>query len=249
MALCRSGNAGKPSTTTTYPTFCSGSRAPICDGTNGERHLRLGNLEVGLISPLSDNSLTHSNRYLALRKRIRKQRKVLPEQKRRVAEQDTARNLLKLGAVLHAQRIAIYLSVDGELDLETAIIDSRVRQALIYVPVLKRNTLRFAPLRDDSDLRDNFLGIPEPVTNAYIAPCHLDAVLTPLVAFDNNGTRIGMGGGYYDRCFRFLASRSRWLKPKLIGIGYEFQRIHDLERQSWDIPLWAAVTDRGIYRF
>ena len=249
MALCKSGNAGKPSTTTAYPTFCSGSRATICDDTNGERHLRLGNLEVELISPLSENSLPPSNRHLALRKRIRKQRKALPEQERRVAEQDAARNLLKLGAVLHAQRIATYLSVDGELDLEMAIIDSRVRRALIYAPVVEKNTLRFAPLRDDTDLRDNTLGIPEPITNTYIAPRHLDIVLTPLVAFDNDGTRIGMGGGYYDRCFKFLASCSSWLKPKLIGIGYEFQRTRNLERQSWDIPLWAAVTDRGIYRF
>ncbi|MED5535615.1 MAG: 5-formyltetrahydrofolate cyclo-ligase [Pseudomonadota bacterium] len=202
-----------------------------------------------MISPLSENSLPPSNRHLALRKRIRKQRKALPEQERRVAEQDAARNLLKLGAVLHAQRIATYLSVDGELDLEMAIIDSRVRRALIYAPVIEKNTLRFAPLRDDTDLRDNALGIPEPITNTYIAPRHLDIVLTPLVAFDNDGTRIGMGGGYYDRCFKFLASCSSWLKPKLIGIGYEFQRVHDLERQSWDIPLWAAVTDRGIYRF
>jgi 5-formyltetrahydrofolate cyclo-ligase len=206
-------------------------------------------LEVELISPLSENSLPPSDRHLALRKRIRKQRKALPEQERRVAEQDAARNLLKLGAVLHAQRIATYLSVDGELDLEMAIIDSRVRRALIYAPVIEKNTLRFAPLRDDTDLRDNALGIPEPITNTYIAPRHLDIVLTPLVAFDNDGTRIGMGGGYYDRCFKFLASCSSWLKPKLIGIGYEFQRVHDLERQSWDIPLWAAVTDRGIYRF
>jgi len=249
VALCKSGNAGKPSTTTAYPTFCSGSRATICDDTNGERHLRLGNLEVELISPLSENSLPPSDRHLALRKRIRKQRKALPEQERRVAEQDAARNLLKLGAVLHAQRIATYLSVDGELDLEIAIIDSRVRRALIYAPVIEKNTLRFAPLRDDTDLRDNALGIPEPITNTYIAPRHLDIVLTPLVAFDNDGTRIGMGGGHYDRCFKFLASCSSWLKPKLIGIGYEFQRVHDLERQSWDIPLWAAVTDRGIYRF
>jgi len=249
VALCKSGNAGKPSTTTAYPTFCSGSRATICDGTNGERHLRLGNLEVGLISPLSDKYLSPSNRHLTLRKSICKRRKALPEQARRVAERDTARNLLKLGAVLHAQRIAVYLSVDGELDLEIAIIDSRVRQASIYAPVLKSNTLRFAPLRDDTNLRDNSLGIPEPITNAYIAPRHLDVVLTPLVAFDSNGTRVGMGGGYYDRCFSFLASRSSWLKPKLIGIGYEFQRTRNLERQSWDIPLWAAVTDRSIYRF
>ena len=233
MALCKSGNAGKPSTTTAYPTFCSGSRAAICDGTNGERHLHLGSLGAELISPLSENSLPPSNRHLALRKRIREQRKALPEQERRVAEQDVARNLLKLGAVLHAQRIATYLSVDGELDLEIAIIDSRVRRASIYAPVLEKNTLRFAPLRDDTDLRDNTLGIPEPITNTYIAPRHLDIVLTPLVAFDNDGTRIGMGGGYYDRCFKFLASCSGWLKPKLIGIGYEFQRVHDLEPVSY----------------
>lgn len=145
--------------------------------------------------------------------------------------------------------MAVYLSVDGELELEATILDAHTRKTLIYAPVLHGDSLRFAPLRDDTQLGENRLGIAEPMDDAYVDPRCLDVVLTPLVAFDDGGTRVGMGGGHYDRCFSFLTSRSRWLRPKLIGVGYEFQRSLNLERRSWDIPLWAAVTEKDIYHF
>jgi len=145
--------------------------------------------------------------------------------------------------------MAVYLSVDGELSLQRAISAAQARNTSLYAPVLDGDILRFAPLSRDTNMRDNHLGIPEPMDDGYIDPRSLDVVLTPLVAFDDSGTRVGMGGGHYDRCFSFLASRSHWLRPKLIGVGYEFQRTRDLERRSWDIPLWAAVTERAVYRY
>jgi 5-formyltetrahydrofolate cyclo-ligase len=57
-----------------------------------------------------------------------------------------------------------------------------------------------------------------------------------------------MGGGHYDRCFGFLLQR-RWLRPKLIGVGYQFQAIETLARKAWDVPLQGAVTDNQTYRF
>jgi 5-formyltetrahydrofolate cyclo-ligase len=74
-------------------------------------------------------------------------------------------------------------------------------------------------------------------------------VLTPLVAFDDTGVRVGVGRGYYDRCFRFLAGRGAWRRPKLLGVAYELQRVPSLPRQSWDVPLWGAVTEAHMRRF
>lgn len=202
-----------------------------------------------MIPPLAGNSSTRDNQRLALRRRIREKRRNLPEQDRQLAEWEIAKRLGKLGAVLRARRMAVYLSVDGELELETAMSAAKARKTLIYAPVLDRDNLRFAPLRDDTDLRENRLGVTEPMDDTYLDPRRLDIILTPLVAFDDRGTRVGMGGGHYDRCFSFLASRSSWFRPKLIGVGYEFQRLPNLERRAWDIPLWAAVTERDIYRF
>jgi len=198
---------------------------------------------------LADSPSNHNHDHPSLRRRLREQRRTLPDVQRRIAELQTAGRLGKLGAFKRATRIGVYFSVDGEFDLGEIIDDSLARNKMIYVPVLQRQGLRFARLRTDSHFRRNRFGIPEPVERTYIDPRFLDIVLTPLVAFDGRGTRIGMGAGYYDRCFRFLGSRSLWAKPKLIGVGFEFQQSRYVERRPWDIPLWAAVTEKNTYRF
>ncbi len=185
----------------------------------------------------------------ALRRKLRAERRNLSESARGSAEHRTRRRLARLAPLRRASRIAIYLAADGEPDLKRVAADALERGQQIYAPVLHRGALRFARIGNDTYLHENRFGILEPATTDWIHPRDLDVVLTPLVAFDDTGTRIGMGGGYYDRCFGFLNTRSRWIRPKLIGLGYEFQRLHRIGRQTWDVPLWAAVTEQGIYRF
>jgi 5-formyltetrahydrofolate cyclo-ligase len=72
-------------------------------------------------------------------------------------------------------------------------------------------------------------------------------VLTPLVAFDAAGHRIGMGGGFYDRTFAFLRTRRAWRKPVLLGLAYEFQRSHNLAPGPFDVPLDGIASDRCCY--
>ena len=180
---------------------------------------------------------------------MREQRRSLSGDERRSAQTQAARWLARCAPLRRARRVAIYLAVDGEADPAAIAAQALARGQWIYAPVLHGDTLRFARLTRDTPLHENRFGILEPAPACRIDPRHLDVVLTPLVAFDDSGTRIGMGGGYYDRCFSFLGARNRWLRPKLIGVGYEFQRLAAIRRRSWDVPLWAAVTERGLYRF
>ena len=184
-----------------------------------------------------------------LRRRLRAERRNLPESVRRSAERRTRCRLARLALLRRASRMAIYLAADGEPGLSLIAADALARGQRLYAPVLHRDALRFARFDDNTRLRRNRFGILEPATSDWIRPRDLDVVLTPLVAFDDSGTRIGMGGGYYDRCFGFLKMRSRWIRPKLIGLAYEFQRLQGLGRQTWDVPLWGAVTEQGTYRF
>lgn len=103
--------------------------------------------------------------------------------------------------------------------------------------------MRFAAFDGERDLRRNDFGILEPVSREFVDARQLDLVLTPLVAFDAAGVRIGVGGGYYDRCFRFLAGRRGWRKPHLLGIAFGFQEIPAIAKAAWDVPLWGAATE------
>ena len=71
-----------------------------------------------------------------------------------------------------------------------------------------------------------------------------DIILMPLLGFDKRGTRLGYGGGYYDRTLEQLAKR-----PRLIGIAFAAQELEDVPRDSHDIPLDMVITEQGARNF
>jgi 5-formyltetrahydrofolate cyclo-ligase len=143
----------------------------------------------------------------------------------------------------------LFLAFDGEPSLMPLIDSARRQRKRLYVPVLRGLTMTFAEIESGSALAANFFGILEPKLGAKIDARELDLVLTPLVAFDDFGVRIGVGRGYYDRCFRFLRHRTHWRRPKLLGVAYELQRVPPLMPSTWDVPLWGVVTESGVRRF
>ena len=70
----------------------------------------------------------------------------------------------------------------------------------------------------------------------------------PLVAFDTQGNRLGMGGGYYDRSLAFIKHRRQWHSPHLIGLAHELQKVDALSCASWDVPLNMIISEENIYR-
>ena len=113
--------------------------------------------------------------------------------------------------------------------------------------------LLFMRYEPHTEWTTNRFGIPEPIFDATLArrPDELDLVFTPLVAFNDAGHRLGMGGGYYDRSFAFLKTGLK-NKPHLIGLAYDFQHLENSNRfvnRSWDIAMHAVVTEKKIYTF
>jgi len=147
----------------------------------------------------------------------------------------------------NARRIALFFCFDGEPDLSPLIDFGQRRE--FFAPVLFGGRMHFAAFGRNTPLVENFFGIPEPDPPALIDPRSLDLVLTPLVAFDRSGNRLGVGAGYYDRCFSFLLGRRAWRKPKLVGTAYSLQQFDAFEPNPWDVPLWGAVTEDGFQSF
>lgn len=156
--------------------------------------------------------------------------------------------LKNLTLLSSAATIGIYLAHQGELSLAPSIRWLKSEHKNLAAPLLDPENphhLLFAPFTDN--LIKNRYGIQEPPFNPehMIPPTELEVVLLPLVGFNLQGFRLGMGQGYYDRTFAF---RSHTKKPLLIGCGYAWQEITEpVSPNSWDIPLDAIVTDQKIH--
>ena len=106
------------------------------------------------------------------------------------------------------------------------------------------------PFAEGTALARNRFGILEPASrrrDRARKPCAIDVVLAPLVAFDSEGNRLGMGGGFYDRTLARLGHLRHWRTPRLVGVAYDFQKVDALPAQDWDVPLDAVVSEREVY--
>lgn len=152
-------------------------------------------------------------------------------------------------------KIAVFLSQDGELAIKP-LIEMLWNQPNVelYLPIIDQDLSKpmlFGNFHQDTKMQPNQYGIPEPEnleTQPRIAAENLDWVLTPLVAYDAKGYRIGMGGGFYDRSFAFKKKQSAE-KPIMIGWAHSFQEVEVIEQNEWDIPLDYLVSEKSWRKF
>ncbi len=187
----------------------------------------------------------------ALRRDMRQRRRALSDGQRSAHAELLAHHFSGHEWFRRAQRIAAFLPSDGEQDPTPLIEIAWARVKEVFLPVQTRlygNRLWFFPYTPETELGRNRYGIWEPPMRPFapVPAWTLDLVLTPLVAFDRQGNRLGMGGGYYDRSFAFLRHSTRQ-KPRLLGIAHDFQKVkHALPTQPWDVPLHGVLTESGL---
>jgi len=186
----------------------------------------------------------------ALRKELRKQRNNLSPEEQSATAHEVANSALSGDEFTPGDHIAIYMDADGEVGTMPLIKALLARGKCCYLPVLveETTTLEFRQYLPDGPMETNFFGLLEPPASApTIAPEILDTVFMPLVGFDTDGNRLGMGKGYYDRTFAFLRNKASG-RPLLIGLAHECQRVERLEAANWDVPLVGVITGRQFYR-
>ena len=182
-----------------------------------------------------------------LRKHMRAARKALDEKTQAKAANALLSNVMAALAQHETTKplhnVAGYLAFQGEIDVSPVMQALRAKSIATYVPMLDGDILRFAPWSEQTPHTTNRFGITEPLVpeNQWIPADKLDAVLVPLVAFDNAGHRMGMGGGFYDKTF----SQRRKLPgpPWLFGVAHELQRVESVYPEWWDVKLDNILTD------
>lgn len=187
----------------------------------------------------------------ALRKTLRERRRSLPPQHRIAAAEALADRLLALPFLSPGEAtagyVAGYWAMDGEIGLHA--FQLRLPAPLVYcLPLLHDDgTLRFAPWRAGDPLVTNRYGIPEPdvTPGGALRAQDMAALVMPLVGFDADCHRLGMGGGWYDRSLAFRQERAP--PPWLVGAAFAAQRVDALPREAWDVRLDAVCCEDATH--
>ncbi|MEE5064313.1 5-formyltetrahydrofolate cyclo-ligase [Pseudomonas alliivorans] len=187
-----------------------------------------------------------------LRRQLRKARRSLTRSQQREAARGLYRQLAQHPLFRRARHVSLYLPMDGEIDPRLLLRAAQRRGKATYLPVLNawpRTRMVFQRVHPGEAFRPNRFRIPEPRINRAKQRriWALDLVLMPLVGFDDEGGRLGMGGGFYDRSLAYRARRSIWRKPVLLGLAHECQKVERLAQASWDVPLQGTVSDKRWY--
>lgn len=142
----------------------------------------------------------------------------------------------------------IFLSIEEQKEINTEYVLSILAGKDKNIVISKSNFDDYSMvhylLTDSTTIKKNTYGIPEPVDGVEIKPSQIDVVFIPLLAFDDNGNRVGYGKGFYDR---FLAKCS----PDMVKIGLSFFDVEDetIESSKDDIKLDYCVTPNQIFQF
>jgi 5-formyltetrahydrofolate cyclo-ligase len=180
----------------------------------------------------------------ALRRQAHARREALSPDFRDEASRQVAAHFFDGVAFGPDDAVAGYWRIRDELDCQPILIRLMDGGQTVVLPVV---------LGDDQPLDMRVWEADAPLYEAgfgTLAPSDLaprrdpDVVLMPLLGFDASGTRLGYGGGYYDRTLATLSN-----KPILVGLAYAAQEFDHIPREIHDVPLDAVVTEDGVRFF
>ncbi|WP_035522575.1 5-formyltetrahydrofolate cyclo-ligase, partial [Hoeflea sp. BAL378] len=135
--------------------------------------------------------------------------------------------------------IAAYWPIRGEINLRPWMTAASARGAHVCLPVVveKNQPVEFHRWTPESAMAKGFWNIPVPAAADPLVP---EVVIVPLLGVDDQGYRLGNGGGYYDRTLARLAG-----DVLAIGVGQPFARMRTIFPMPWDIPMDKVILGDG----
>lgn len=180
----------------------------------------------------------------ALRLRARASRAAILNSSRADAARAVADHFFKAVELKPSDIVAGYWRIKDEMDCQPILIRLMDSFQPVCLPVV---------LGDELPLELRLWEQGAPLYEAgfgTLAPSELspqvepDVIVMPLLGFDKRGTRLGYGGGYYDRTLEKLSKR-----PRLVGIAFAAQELDTIPREAHDVPLDVIVTEAGARHF
>jgi 5-formyltetrahydrofolate cyclo-ligase len=185
----------------------------------------------------------------ALRRELRARRRAITGAARQHAANRVTRLIDQARLLRPGRRIALYLAMPEELDTAPLLRLARRRGCVIALPrVTSKRHARMRFFVSDGTMRRGAYGLREPGGRQRLRALELDVVFMPLVGFDAAGHRMGMGKGFYDRCFANRIALRTWRRPLLVGIAYAAQQVSSLPHGRHDVPMDMIVTESTLRR-
>jgi len=180
------------------------------------------------------------------RKELLRKRDRIPPEVRKVKSRLIRERLLSLDEFKNASVIFLFASFRTEVDTAELIKASLSAGKHVVLPKVKKDTqeLLLYEITDFGQLSPGYMNIPEPVVqDVQMSINDVELVIIPGAGFDISGSRIGFGGGYYDRLLAGLQ------KPvPVIAPAYEEQVVDSLPSEPHDIRVQMIVTDSRLIR-
>jgi 5-formyltetrahydrofolate cyclo-ligase len=182
-----------------------------------------------------------------IRKKFKEKRKILSEKERLHLSNQIAQ-IVATSFTLKNKVVSIFLPIERLNEVNTTFLMDHLKDSgcTVSTPVSDFSSLELKHViyNDETILKNNVWGIPEPISGERIQPEDLNFVFVPLLISDRNGYRVGYGKGFYDR---FLPQCSR--NTVFIGLNF-FEDLVDIEDINMDdIPLHFLVTPSKILKF
>lgn len=184
--------------------------------------------------------------FAELRREIRARRRAIVGAQREALSAAATVQALSCPALRRAERVAVFRSLPEEIDTEALLATLHNQGKRLYLPYVtgRGEALAWLPYQPGEALQPDRGRVLAPrwQPEALLPAAELEVVLTPLVAWNRRGYRLGMGGGYYDRSFP--PGRTAYL----LGLAYGCQEA-EFVPQSWDIGLDALATEQQLLTF
>jgi 5-formyltetrahydrofolate cyclo-ligase len=182
-----------------------------------------------------------------LRKEMRERLLAMPAEAVTEKSRAACSGLIAQEEFRNADVVMIYLTIPGEVDTGELALVTWQHEKTVLVPKVDREQRHMIAVEIRS-LETGFVagsyGIREPVEGEPYPPEDIDLIVVPALAYDRLGSRLGRGGGFYDR---FLAHPG--VRAVKCGLGFEDQIVDELPTRAHDYPLDMLVTDKQVLRF